>query len=67
MQNDESDDCHQDKYFNHHYAEGDNWEKGWTGTDADIKDYLASSMTKAYVKKGTPVTSKLRELGKLKE
>jgi hypothetical protein len=65
--NDELDDCHQDKYFNHYYAEGDNWEKEWTGAEEDIEDYLASSMTKAYVKNGTPVTDKLRDLGKLKE
>ena len=64
---DESDDCRQDKYFNHHYAEGDNWEKAWSGTEEDIEDYLASPMTKAYVKTGTPVTDKLRELGKLEE
>jgi hypothetical protein len=67
--NDESDDCQQDKYFNHHYAEGDNWENGkvWTGSEEDVEDYLASPMTKAFVKTGTGTTDKLKALGKFKE
>jgi hypothetical protein len=65
--NDESDDCHQDKYFNHHYAESDDGDEGWTGTEEDVEDYLTSPMTKAFVKTGTPTTDKLKAMGKLIE
>ena len=66
---DESDDCVQDKYFNHYFFQraASNYRAGKARAPRDInkEDYLDSPMTKAFVKTGTPTTDKLKEMGKL--
>ena len=61
--NDESDDCQQDMFMNKFWA--DNPEP--FDKDNDVEEYLKSSLTKAYVKNGTPTTDKLKALDKFKE
>lgn len=58
--NDESDDCQQDMFMSKFWA--DNPEQFNKGDDVEV--YLGSSLTKAFVKQGTPTTDKLKELGK---
>ena len=62
--NDESDDCQQNMFMNKFWA--DNNSEQFNKED-DVEEYLKSSLTKAYVKNGTPTTDKLKALDKFKE